>query len=422
MTIAPLNFEPWPNPTMLKLRALLLCLIGLAHGRLTAAQLLVWTAPERAVALDDAAISEDKSRGVKGYVLAKGGFPFNAATLAKMEMMVSPFVERAHAQDMEVGMRLNFHHYYNAATPLAPWFDDDTEIGPGKAWIKWSYDYVDPINGEKRLSILTQVTLFAQMCRRLAIDEIVFDQEEIPGEHAKALGGQRYSWMWNYPADAAQAPNWIIPANTHSEDETRAKAKERGRQMMRALLQAIPGVNLAIYYNRLAGTQWEWEFTHYTHQPNPYAEAGLMFDFWDGLTSVEGYGRISHLEAGWYKVHAYWPDWDTGMQDRNRATRATYARMERADYLLPRLAIIPFWWPDKSHSPKEAAGRARYRGDAYVLEQGKACARWAESDRSHVYTHYYRDAAQNWDDDSIWAAMQAAAAIKGPRIPAPGSR
>ena len=396
----------------------LFIVIILANSPLAAAELLVWTSQTRALALSDAQIAEVKARGVQGYMLGRGGFPFNAASLTKQEAKLKPFVERVHAQGMEVGLRLNLANYYNASTPLAPWFDDDADVGPGKAWIKWNHDYTDPINGEKRPGIITQLTLFAAMCRRLAIDEIIFDQEEYPGGHTKALGGQRFSWLWNYPADLAQAPNWMIPANTHTEAETRAKAKGRGRQMMQALLKAFPGVNVGVYYNRLAGTQWEWEFTHHHRKPNPYAEQGLMFDFWNGLTSVEGYGRVSHLEAGWYKAHAFWPDWDSGLKDRGQATRATYAKMHRADYLLPRLAIIPFWWPDKSRDAKEAASYAAYRGDNYVLEQGTACARRAEANRSHVYTHSYRDAAQHWDDDGIWRAMQAAAAITGPPIPA----
>jgi hypothetical protein len=34
------------------------------------------------------------------------------------------------------------------------------------------------------VSILTQLKFFAEMCRRLEIDEIVFDQEEYPGPTA----------------------------------------------------------------------------------------------------------------------------------------------------------------------------------------------------------------------------------------------
>jgi hypothetical protein len=411
MQLAMVRFMPFA-------RTLCIGLVCLAPAPLFAVELMVWTSQKRASELTAEQLAEDKARGVKGFVVGQGGFPFSAAALAKREAELKPLVERVHAQGMELALQLYFANYYNASTPLAPWFDDDDQIGPGKCWLKWTHDYTDPINGNQRLSILTQTTLFAQMCQRLAIDEIIFDQEEYPGGHTKLLDGQRLSWMWNYPADGAQAPNWIIPANTHSHDETRAKAKERGRQFMQTILKAYPGVNIGVYYNRLAGTQWEWDATHYYKRPNRYAEQGLMFDFWNGLTSVEGYGRVSHLEAGWYKGRAYWPDWDTGLKDRAQATRATYARMDRADYLLPRLAIVPFWWPDKSHNAKEAAGYAAYKGDAFVLQQAQACARWSEGNRSHVYTHHYRDASQHWDDAGIWAALAAAAAIEGPPIPA----
>jgi hypothetical protein len=384
---------------------------------LQAADIFIWTGEERALALTDAQLEEDKARGVRGFVCGMGQMPFTEVKAKKCEATVKPLAERLHAHGMTLALTISLSHYWNASTPMAPWFDDDDEVAPGKSWIKWTHDYVDPINGEKRLSIITQLRMFAEMCQRNGVDEIVFDQEEQKGGHTEKLGGRTCSWMWNYPADEVGAPNWIIPPNTHTKEQTRAKAEERGKLVMQTLLRACPKLNLAVYYNRLAGTQWEFQFTSYTKKPNPYHEDGVMFAFWDGLTSVEGYHRISHLDSGWYKTKAKWPDWDTGLENRNKATRATYAMMERADYLLPRLAIIPFWWPDKSRALKEANGYAAYKGDEKVLEQAKACARWTEGNRSHVYTHFYRQESQHWDEDSIWAAIRAASAIQGPPIP-----
>ena len=66
-----------------------------------------------------------------------------------------------------------------------------------------------------------------------------------PGPRACSASGESRStrsstagqarWTWNYPG------------NTHTEAEVRAKAKQRGRQAMTAILDGFPGVEIGIY-------------------------------------------------------------------------------------------------------------------------------------------------------------------------------
>ena len=66
----------------------------------------------------------------------------------------------------------------------------------------------------------------------LGFDGLAFDQE---------LYGQRdqvatATWEWGYPG------------NTHSEDEVREAARQRGEQVMETVLGEFPGAELAVYH------------------------------------------------------------------------------------------------------------------------------------------------------------------------------
>ncbi len=95
-------------------------------------------------------------------------------------------------------------NYWSGTAPFGDWFDDAT----------WSNN------------VLPRLANLAGAAKLLGFAGVAFDSELYAG--AGAAG----SWNWNYPG------------NTHSEAAVRSQARQRGAQLMSALVGAYPDVDI----------------------------------------------------------------------------------------------------------------------------------------------------------------------------------
>ena len=150
----------------------------------------------------------------------------------------------------------------------------------------------------------------AGAARMLGFRGIAIDQE---------LYGGKARWTWNYPG------------NTHTEAAVRAKAKQRGRQAMTAILDGFPGVEIGIY-NFMQRDSWlEWVYEKTGSRPYPGAPSTDTFgprvdiDFWDGMTSVEGYSAIRQWNSVFAKSwHFGTPREHAQVGERDASRRLEY--------------------------------------------------------------------------------------------------
>ena len=108
----------------------------------------------------------------------------------------SRIVQRAAARGIDLYLGFFAANPANSSTPYVDWFDD-------AGWARTAERMGD----------------FAGAARMLGFRGIAIDQE---------LYGGKARWTWNYPG------------NIHTEAQVRAKAKQRGRQAMAAILDGFP--------------------------------------------------------------------------------------------------------------------------------------------------------------------------------------
>ena len=230
------------------------------------------------------------------------------------EIRDSRIVQRAAARgiDLYLGFFATNTASANDSTPYADWFDDE-------GWVR---------TAEKMGGL-------AGAARMLGFRGIAIDQELYNGAR----------WTWNYQG------------NTHTEAAVRAKAKQRGREAMTAILEGFPGVEIAIY-NFMQKDSWlEWVYEKTGIRPHSGAPSTDPFgprvdiDFWDGMTSVEGYSAIrqwnSVFAKSWHLGNAPGSKlrWENAMRADVSSTAELLSReFENWDYAAARYHSSPFTW------------------------------------------------------------------------------
>lgn len=191
-------------------------------------------------------------------------------------------------------------------TPFVEWFDDSR-------WINLVLPKIKDIAGASKL---------------LGFSGIAIDQE--------VYGGPA-TWDWNYPG------------NTRTEAEVRSKAKERGKQFMQTLLAAHPGIELVGYNFQFTET---WEELVSLNYSGPSFQNSVMINFWDGLSSIEGYSALRALDWSFYKWSFPDPKDRTGPQNWTGAMRYSQRSMQSVasrqfsnwNYAASRFYHTPFVW------------------------------------------------------------------------------
>ncbi len=224
-------------------------------------------------------------------------------------------------------------NYWNGTAAFGDWFDDAT----------WSN------------TVLPQAANLAGAARLLGFAGVAFDGELYPGK-----SGTAGTWDWNYPG------------NTHSESAVRAQVKLRGAQLMNALVGAFPGIDIVTIHPLLPEGWAELVQQVINGVPNAYQNM-VGINFWDGMTSVPGYGPIRFMDQTYNKTsHLFQATWDTAFTyDLNRMSAMFSRRLSNWAYASSRIDWGPFAWINAGPQPFDAA-----RSPQEVAAQLAAFRKW----------------------------------------------
>ncbi len=305
--------------------------------------MIFWTGCWDVLALSDAALDQWRDRGVGGFVCklnylrnlggsaeftADGTNPLKGTQYdLQRAMRDTNIVGRAAARGIKLWLGVGLSSYWNAQTPLVEWFDD----------AGWSN------------SVVPKMADLAGAARLLGFSGLAFDEEPYPGQ-----AGTPGTWNWNYPG------------NTHSETEVRAMVRARGAQLMQGLVSAYPGLEIIDYWTYFTDG-WE-ALVQKVINGIPDANASkVQIDFWDGMTSIPGYGPIRFADGIFTKTsHLYKSTWDSAFTyDFNRVYALLSHRLTNWSYASSRVSLTPFAWINSGPGSFEAdASTELCRGSA----------------------------------------------------------
>ena len=345
-----------------------------------ASRIIVWTGCYDVINLSDAALDQWRSWGVGGFVCKLnylnglgGAQDFTAdpnvavsgnSYSLQRSIVDTQIVSRAAARGIKLWLGIGMSNYYNAQTPLSEWFDDN-------AW---------------GTSVLPNIRNLAAGARALGFAGIAFD-EELYGS-AKSPQG---TWDWNYPG------------NTHSEGDVRFAARIRGAQFMQAIVDGFPNVDI-ISIHPLFPEGWSELVQQVINGvPNAFKDH-MQINFWDGMTSVTGYGAIRFMDHAYTKTsHLYRSTWDTAFTyDLNHMAAMFSRRLTNWAYASSRIFWSPFAWINSGTRPFELA-----RPPEQVAQQLAAFHKWGTGG---AFANYAFGGLSGFDYTPYVPAMQAAAA------------
>lgn len=315
----------------------------------SADRLIFWSSCKSISELTDGDLDRLAAQGVDGFscvvgrIRGLGGVtaftPDPTATLAGEAFEVERSLRDGEivARAAERGMKLYLGFYAtndeNHQTPFVEWFDD-------QGWDE----------------AVSEVESLAATAQQLGFAGVAIDQEI----YSPAEDGERATWEWDYPQ------------NLRSEADVRAKARERGAQLMDALLAGFPGLDILAYATHFPGT-WEDVVQLEVNGIEDRAEPMVHVNFWDGMTSVEGYGAVRFLNAVFYKTpHIRGATWDAAFAyEFNELSSLLSRSFSNWSYASSRVFASPFLWISEGSTDFESA-----RDPEYVAEQLEAFSRW----------------------------------------------
>jgi hypothetical protein len=341
----------------------------------SADRMVFWTRCDDVAALTDAELDEWKSRGVDGFVCMVGylhglGGANRFTGVARASLAGPTFALQRRLRDADLAARagrrrmklyLGFYasNYFNSVTPFADWFDER----------RWSR------------AVLPRVKELASAARRLGFAGLAVDQE--------LYSDKRASWDWDYRNHG------------HSESRVRAKVRERGAQLMKAMVRGFPGLELMAYYTKIPGSWEERVQERGNHIPNAFRD-NVQIDLWDGLSSVRGYRAIRLMDAIFYKTQQL-PDasWDAALQYNANAVYSTLSRrFSNWAYASSRLHLSPFSWISSGQTDWEQA-----RAPGHVAEQLDAFRKWGIG---REFANYAYNGLKVFDYSPYVSAMRTA--------------
>ncbi len=251
----------------------------------------------------------------------------------------SNIVARAHARGMKMYLGFWAANYYNGKTFYREWFDDN-------GWNGVVIPNIRDISGAAKL---------------MSFDGLNIDQEN--------YGNPSGTPSWTHPGTS--------PGGT-TDAQVRAKVKQRGQEVMKAMLQSYTGESLEVmfYYNLFPGG---WEALVQC-EVNGYCglddSLGAYFiDFWDGMSSVNGYKALRFQDAIFYKGTQRSASLDTALQyNANKIYAYISRRFSNWDYAASRFAVSPFIWIDDDCALE--GGFAANRSTGVVAEQLVTYRKW----------------------------------------------
>ena len=263
---------------------------------------------------------------------------------------------------MKVYLGMYVSNVHNTQTPLAEWFDDAA----------WS-SIVDPA-----------VDRFVTEAAFDKFDGIAIDQELYPQD------GNTRTATWN--AD--------YPRRTRPENAVRVQVRRRGAHLMRTILDGFPHAEILVY-----GTAFPETFDSIVQkQVNDVNDAyrdSVQIDFWDGMTSTDGYDAIRFVNALFYKIPQR-GSWDEALRYDVNAFYAVASRhFSNWGNASSRVFESPFSWIDSGTSKFE-----RSRSPDAVRQQLDAFRKWGTGGE---FANYAQQSLSTFDYGPYVSALQQAA-------------
>jgi len=345
-------------------------------------RMLMWVNCGDVVGLSDTQLAYYHNLGVGGFVCETewldgmgGGDAFTdpGSNLSapqyglEQALVKSNVVARAHALGMTMYLSAYLVNYNNTQTPLGEWFND-------ASWSK---------------TVLPSAARFASAAHLMGFDGLGFDEELYP----QTGGVQKASWSWDYPG------------NTHTEQQVRAQVALRGAQLMAALVNSFPQLEIVDYGTYLPGTWAAYVQSADNGASNAY-QKDVHLDFWNGLTQTPGYGAIRFDDASFYKgANVPGATYDAALQYNDNEWFALLSRSwSNWAYAADRVFVSPEAWIDGDVS-NEGSWSAP-RSPSFVATQLQEYRKWGMGGGFGVYA-YNRLGQFNYGPYS--AGMQAAA-------------
>jgi hypothetical protein len=341
----------------------------------SADRMVFWTRCDDVAALTDAELDHWKGRGVDGFVCMVGylyglGGSADFTGTAHARLAGARYALERRLRDADLGARarrrgmklyLGFYasNYFNRRTPFVDWFDH-------RRWTR---------------TLIPRVRELASAARRLGFAGLALDQELYRDE--------RSSWDWNYRRHG------------RSESEVRAQVRQRGAQLMTAMVRGFPGLELMAYYTKIPGSWEELVHERANNLPNVFRD-NVQIDLWDGLSSIRGYHAIRWMDAIFYKtVQLPEATWDAALQyNANAVYSALSRRFSNWAYASSRLHLSPFSWISSGQSDWEQA-----RGPDQVEEQLEAFRKWGTG---REFANYAYNGLREFDYSPYVSAMRTA--------------
>ena len=323
----------------------------------SADRIIFWTGCDDVAELTDAELDQWKGRGVDGFVCMTGQLKnlggsndftgVAGAGLAggryglQRRLRDADLADRAQQRKMKLYLGFYASNTFNRVTPFVDWFEDQS----------WSR------------KVLPSVRQLAAAARRLGFAGLAIDQELYTDPNA--------SWDWNYAG------------GDHSESQVRAKVKQRGVELMTAMVRGFPGLQLMAYDTKVPGS-WQDLVQERINNLSDVYRNNVQIDLWDGLSSVRGYRAIRWMDAVFYKApHLQEATWDTALQYNANAVYSLLSRrFSNWAYASSRLHLSPFSWISEGPSEFERA-----RDPDEVDEQLAAFRRWGSGGEFANYAY-----------------------------------
>jgi hypothetical protein len=345
----------------------------------SADRVIFWIGCDDLVNMKDSDLRRWKSDGVGGFacivqrLYGLGGDQRFTGDLSGLDgaqynleryLRDSKVVSRAHDLGLQLYMGFYFANSANAQTPLAEWFDD----------AGWSR------------TVLPEVRNVAAAAHALGFDGLAFDQELYP----QADGRQTATWNWDYRG------------NAHTEADVRAKAQQRGAELMHSVLDGFPNTRVLAYASQFPDTWDDVVQREVNGENDPYGKS-VNIDFWNGVTSVNGFAFVNFLNALFYKTtHFRDASWDDAYRYEYNGLYALLSRrFSNWPAVADRVAESPFVWISNGSSTFEAA-----RPPDYVAEQLAAARKWG---MDRLFGNYTSDNLTTFDYGPYLSGLRAAA-------------
>jgi hypothetical protein len=171
---------------------------------------------------------------------------------------------------------------------------------------------------------------------------------------------------------------------------------------MSALAGAFPGVEVIAYDVQLPGS-WNEVVQREVNGQRDALRNRLDVNFWDGLSSVPGYGKIRLAEATFYK-EPHMGRWDSALRYHYSSLYATLSRRFSGwAHAASRVEVSPFAWIDPGPA---ATVWDDARPPGYVSDQLAAFRKWGMGGEFAIYANR---GLGGFDYGPYTAGMRAAA-------------